>query len=89
VNTWLRQFRAKHGEVRRVGWIGMLKGNMVGERTLEKDMIGLLSDRKFQDFRHYSATERPNVLVECGDKLRLGVAGFPSRTALCRNSSPF
>jgi hypothetical protein len=78
VNTWLGQFRIRHGEERRVGWIGMLKGEMVGERTLEKDMIALLSDAKFEDFRHNSAAENPNALMECGDRLRLGVAGFPS-----------
>jgi hypothetical protein len=77
VNTWLRQFRIMHGENSRVGWIGMLKGEMVGERTLEKDMIAVLSDGKFQDFRHNSAREEPNSLMECGDELRLGVAGFP------------
>jgi hypothetical protein len=77
VNTWLGQFGVKHAERRRVGWVGMLKGEMVGEHTLEKRMIALLSDGKFEDFRHYSAPGKPNALMECGCKLRLGAAGFP------------
>jgi hypothetical protein len=77
VNTWLEQFHLRHGDACRIGWIGMLKREMVGERTLEKDMIATLSNGNFQDFRHNSATEKPNALMECGDKLRLGVAGFP------------
>ncbi len=76
VNTWLEQFGAKHAERYRVGWVGLLKGKMVGERTPEKDMIVLLSDRKFVDCLHYSTPEKPNALIECG-KLRLGAAGFP------------
>jgi hypothetical protein len=76
VNTWLEQFGAKHAERCRVGWVGLLKGKMVGERTPEKDMIALLSDRKFVDCLHYSTPEKPNALIECG-KLRLGAAGFP------------
>ena len=77
VNTWLEQFREKHGEARRIGWVGMLKGEMVGEQTPEKRRINLLSDGNFEDFRHYSESGKSNVLMECGDKLRLGAAGFP------------
>lgn len=77
VNTWLKQFRIKHGEERRVGWVGMLKGEMVGKLTLEKSMIALLSDNEFKDGSHNSASEEPDALMECGAKLRLGVAGFP------------
>jgi SIR2-like domain len=76
VNTWLEQFGVKHAERRRIGWVGMLKGEMVGERTPEKDMIARLSDRRFEDCLHYSTSEKPNALMECG-KLRLGAAGFP------------
>jgi hypothetical protein len=77
VNTWLGEFCEKHGEERRVGWVGMLKGEMVGEDTLEKRMIHLLSDGKFEDFRHYGAPGKPNSLMACGGKVRLGAAGFP------------
>jgi SIR2-like domain len=76
VNTWFGQFHAKHGERRRVGWVGMLEGKMVGEQTPEKKMITLLSDRKFVDCLHYRRSQEPNGLIECG-LLRLGAAGFP------------
>jgi len=76
VYTWLEQFGVKHAERRRIGWVGMLKGEMVGERTPEKDMIALLSDRRFKDCLHYSTSDKPNALMECG-KLCLGAAGFP------------
>jgi hypothetical protein len=76
VNTWFEQFCAKHGAQRRIGWVGMLEGEMVGKRTPEKKMIEFLSDSQFKDCLHYSTAEKPNALMECG-KLRLGVAGFP------------
>ncbi len=77
VNTWLEQFCVKHGEKRRVGWIGMLEGRMAGERTAEKDIICCLSDNRFEDFRHNAEQEGLVRLMECGDMLRLGVGGFP------------
>ena len=77
VNTWLEQYCAKHGEKRRIGWIGMLNGDMVGERTREKDMIALLSDGKFEHSRHWDDPKSPTKLMECGNVLRLGVGGFP------------
>jgi hypothetical protein len=80
VNTWLEQFVAKHGQQRRVGWVGMLNGKMVGEPTLEKNMIILLSQNGFEDFRHNNASENPDVLMECGNNLRLAAAGFPLPT---------
>ncbi len=77
VNTWLEQYCAKHEEKRRVGWVGLLKGDMVGEPTHEKDMIRLLSGNKFEDFRHNADRDSPTELMDCGDMLRLGVGGFP------------
>jgi hypothetical protein len=76
VNTWLDQFRAKHGERRRIGWVGMITGKMVGERTPEKDKIKFLSDHQFKDCLHYSARAEPHALMECG-RLRLAPGGFP------------
>jgi hypothetical protein len=76
VNTWLAQFVETHREKRRVGWLGMLTGKMVGERTAEKDMISLLSEQRFQDFQHNSAREQPDKLLELG-YLLLGASGFP------------
>jgi hypothetical protein len=77
VNTWLEQFVAKHGEGRRIGWIWMLDRKMVGDPTMEKKMINLLSGNRFEDFRHNNASENPGSLMECGDNLRLVVTGFP------------
>jgi hypothetical protein len=76
VNTWFREFCAKHGDQRHIGWVGMLEGKMVGKQTPEKSMITLLCDHKFKDCLHYSTPEKPNALIECG-LLRLGAAGFP------------
>jgi hypothetical protein len=74
VNTWLEQFVAKHGERRRIGWVGMLKGELVGKP--EKRMITTLSDSQFKDCLHYSTPNKPPSLMECG-RLCLGAAGFP------------
>jgi SIR2-like domain len=77
VNTWLEQFVAKHGEQRRICWIGKLEGKQVGDPTTpEKKMIGLLSDRKFVDSLHYAASKQPYGLFDCGN-LRLCPSGFP------------
>jgi hypothetical protein len=77
VNTWLKQFGAKHGGRRRIGWVGMLTGEMVGKPpTPEKKMIAILSDNQFKDCLHYSTPGKPHALLECGN-LRLCAAGFP------------
>jgi hypothetical protein len=76
VNTWLKQFRANHGERSRIGWVGMLTGAMVGNGSPEKDMITYLSSHRFEDCLHYGAPKKQNSLLECG-RLSLWAAGFP------------
>jgi SIR2-like domain len=76
VNTWLNQFKAKHGERSRVVWVGKLTGKMVGTRTPEKDRITLLSDHQFKDSLHHSTHNEQHSLIECG-RLHLWTAGFP------------
>ncbi len=76
INTWFDQYFARHEERRRVGWIGLLSGKMVGEQTPEKQMITKLSDNKFEDFRHCEDAGNSNRLFEL-DRLILGASGFP------------
>jgi hypothetical protein len=76
INTWIAQYAGRHGDQRRVTWIGKLDGKMVGERTPEKDLISLLSNHKFIDALHYARSDGSNPLIDCG-ALRLGASGFP------------
>ena len=77
VNTWIREYKAIHGSNRRAAWIGLLKGEMVGEHTPEKQMINLLGDGSFEDFRHCNEPSDADRLWNLGDLLCLGANGFP------------
>jgi hypothetical protein len=83
INVWLEQFSKTHAENRRVVWICRLPGRSVGERTLEKDIIHLLSGGAFVEFINYDKPENPGHFQQC-DPLGLVPSGFPSRRKQAR-----
>jgi hypothetical protein len=77
LNTWLTEFGELHGDRRRVGWITLLPGNLVGENTVEKQIVSCLAGPgKFQDPLHYHHEDKP-TLYQCGS-LALIPSGFPT-----------
>lgn len=76
VNTWLNQFKAKYSDSCRVAWIGKLTGNMVGEKTDEKQIISLLSGNKFVEYLHHDDPGSSERIFDCGSLQRVA-SGFP------------
>jgi hypothetical protein len=76
INVWLSQFSKHHAEKRKVVWICKLPGSDVGEVSAEKEMIKLLSDSAFEEYRNYDDPNNGQKFQRCG-VLGLVPSGFP------------
>jgi hypothetical protein len=88
-NTWLTQFTEIHGNNRKIGWICLLPGTLVGQRTPEKEMISALAGPgHFRDFKHYHEPSRSQTFHACGS-VGLIPSGFPIQSDAERQLTDF